>query len=284
MEVSYYPGCTSHSTGKEYSMSLHEVLGALDIQLAEIEDWNCCGAAAAHSLNRKLGLALPARNIAKAQGRTMPLVIPCPGCLGAIKNAQQALSDNPELRRELEEIVDFTYTGDVEVKAVHELIQERPGLDNLGDYVKKPLAGLNVVSYYGCALVRRPQIMKMGDHENPLFLDEIVSSLGGNALDWSYKTECCGADLAMTHGDIAAEITDKIAGMAIEAGADCIMVNCGLCHVNLDMRQTGKAREKIPVFYFTELMGIAMDLSGRNRWWKKHLVNPKALLVEKELV
>jgi len=278
MEVSFYPGCTAHSTGIEYSMSLHAVFNKLGIKLSEIDDWNCCGGAAAHSLSNLLGLALPARNIAKAQVRDLPLAIPCAGCFNAVKRAQYALSNDPDMRKKLEEIIGFKYRGDLDVKAMHDVVLEQVGLDKIKSYIKKPLSGLKVVSYYGCALVRDPRVVQMGDYENPMFLDDIVTALGGEAQEWSYKTDCCGADLAMTHGKIAMEIADKISGMAIEAGADCIMVSCGLCHINLDLKQTGKNETKIPVFYFTELMGIAMDLPGRDEWWGKHIVSPRAIM------
>ncbi len=284
IEVSFFPGCTAHSTGIEYSMSMHAVVEALGLTFKEIEDWNCCGAAAAHSLNNLMGLALPARNIAKAQERELPLAVPCAGCFNAIKRAQFALTNDKDMREKLEDIVGFTYKDNLEVKLLHDIIQEKIGFDNLKKYIKKPLTDLNVVSYYGCAMVREPAVVQMGDYENPLFLDDIVEILGGNALDWSYKTDCCGADLGLSHGKIAKEISNKIADMAVEANADCIMVSCGLCQINLDMRQSGMGRKKIPVFYFTELMGIAMDLPDRNKWWVRHIVNPKPLLKSMNLL
>lgn len=283
MEVSFYPGCTSHSTGLEYSLSLHAVFDALGLELSEIDDWNCCGGAAAHSLSHLLGLALPARNIAKAQVRDLPLAIPCPGCFNAVKRAQYALSNDPDMRKTLEDIVGFKYKGNLEVKAMHEVMLEQVGLDKVRSSVKKPLSGLKVVSYYGCALVRDPKVVQMGDYENPMFLDDLVTTLGGEAQDWSYKTDCCGADLGMTHGNIVKDIVDRITGMAMEAGADCVMTSCGLCQINLDMKQTGKNGAKIPVFYFTELMGIAMDLPGREEWWDKHIVSPRPLLKARKL-
>ncbi len=284
MEVSFYPGCTAHSTGIEYSLSLHAVFDKLGVKLMEIDDWNCCGAAAAHSLSNLLGLALPARNIARAQMRDLPLAIPCAGCFNAVKRAQYALLNDPDMRKKLEGIVGFKYRGDLEIKLMHDVVLDQVGLDRLKSHVKKPLSGLKVVSYYGCALVRDPKVVQMGDFENPMFLDDIVTALGGEALDWSYKTDCCGADLGMSHGKIAVGIADKITGMALEAEADCAMVSCGLCQINLDMRQSGRNHAKLPVFYFTELMGIAMDLPGRDEWWDKHVMNPRALLESRNLL
>ena len=283
MEVSFYPGCTAHSTGIEYSQSLHAVVDVLGLELSEIEDWNCCGAAAAHSMNGLLGLALPARNIAKAQERDLPLAIPCAGCFNAIKRAQNALTNDTAMKSRLEEIVGFKYEGNLEVQLMHEVILERIGLDTLKGFIRKPLTGLKVASYYGCALVRDPEIVQMGDHENPVFLDNLVTLLGGEALDWSYKTDCCGADIALSHGKIAVEIADKITDMAQEAGADCLMVSCGLCQINLEMRQSSKGRKRVPVFYFTELMGIAMDLPNRNKWWGRHIISPRSLLKSRYL-
>ena len=284
MELSYYPGCTAHSTGLEYNLSLQAVFQALGVSLREIDDWNCCGGAAAHSLNRILGLALPGRNIARAQEIDLPLLVPCPACFNAVRKAQQALREDPQLRERLESIIDFQYRDDLEIEAAHQVIIDRIGLETVQGLVKKPLSGLKVVSYYGCLLVRDPAVVQMGDWENPLFLDRLVETLGGEALDWSAKTDCCGADLAMTHQGIASELTDRIAGTAIEAGADCLMVSCGLCHVNLDMRQSGRTQPKLPVFYLTELMGTALDLPGRKTWWSKHVVSPEALLKARALL
>ncbi len=284
MEFAFYPGCTAHSTGLEYSLSLHAVADALGIKLREIDDWNCCGGAAARSVSQLLGLALPTRNIAKAQQHDLPLAIPCPGCFNAIKRAQYALSNDPDTRARLEEIVGFRYEGTLAVKAMHEVFLAPEILEGLRASLRRPLFGLKVVSYYGCALVRNPRIVQIGDHENPVFLDNLVTTLGGEALDWSYKTDCCGADLAMTHGKIAIEIADKIVGMAGEAGADCLMTSCGLCQINLDMRQSGTNKRRLPVFYFTELMGIAMDLPRRHQWWGMHIVSPRKLLKSRGLL
>jgi heterodisulfide reductase subunit B len=263
---------------------MHAVLNALGIKLSEIDGWNCCGGAAAHCLSGLLGLALPARNIAKAQVYNLPLAVPCPACFNAIKRAQWVLSNDPEMRKTLEDVVGFRYSEKLEVTTIHKMILDDVGIDTLKSRVKRPLSGLKIVSYYGCLLVRHPEVVQMGDYENPLFLDEVVETIGGDAQDWSFKTDCCGADLGMTHGKMATEITDRITGMAIEARADLIMTGCGLCQVNLDMRQSGKEQVKIPVLYMTELLGLAMDLPGRNKWWGMHVVDPLPLLKSRNLL
>jgi len=276
VEFSFYPGCTAHSTAIEYSMSIHAVFDALGVSLSDIEDWNCCGAAAAHSLNNMLGLALPARNIAKAQEKDLTLAVPCAGCFNALKRAEKALAPGSDKREQLENIVGFTYRDTLRIKSLVDVVVNDIGLDAIRERVTQPLAGLKVASYYGCALVRDPNVTGMGDHENPVFLDDLIGCLGGTPIDWSAKTDCCGADLALTHGAIVEDLIAKIVGNAVDAGADCFVCCCGLCQINLEMRQA--AGTGVPAFYFTELVGLAMDLDGRDRWWSKHIVSPVELL------
>src|SRR4030066_1934506 len=157
MRFSYYPGCTEHSTSLEYGLSTHAVFKALGVDLVEIEDWNCCGPAATHSLNHLLSLCLPARNIAIAQSsQAGSLVIPCAGGFNMMKRAEYALKNDEAKRKEIEEIVGFIYQPSFEILALMDVIVNRIGLEKVQEKVKKPLRGLNPACYYGCALVRHP--------------------------------------------------------------------------------------------------------------------------------
>ena len=114
----------------------------------------------------------------------------------------------------------------------------------------------------------------MRSWENPTALEVACEAVGAKALDWSYKVDCCGADLTLTHGDRATTICSKLAVKAKEAGADAIVVSCGLCQASLDMRQ-GNA--DLPILYITEVLGEAFQVAGREKWWKKHVVDPSRL-------
>jgi heterodisulfide reductase subunit B len=280
-KYSYFPGCTSHSTAAEYDLSTNAVFKALGVELVEIDDWNCCGAAAVHSMNRFLSLCLPARNIAMAQKRDLELVVPCAGCFNMLKRSERALKTDPDARREIESTIGFTYREDLKIRALIDIVVNGIGLRRIREKVKRPLSGLKVACYYGCALVRHPKITQLDDTENPQYLDELMDTLGATPMEWSYKTDCCGADLALTHGDAVVKLVNKVVGMAHEAGAQCLVCSCGLCQINLEMRQDVNAFG-LPVFYFTELMGVAFGLKG-NDWWAKHVINPSALLVSLHL-
>lgn len=273
MDLSYYPGCTAHSTAWEFNESTHGVFQALGHGLAEIPDWNCCGGASAHNLDHFVGLGLPARNLKLAQEKGRDLLIPCAGCYGNCKKAETALKGGED-KAKLEGVLGFQWAGNVRVLSLVDFLEGPGVLDAIRARVKKPLKSLKVVAYYGCQLVRPPAVTGVASWENPTTLERACEAAGATALDWSYKVDCCGADLALTHGDRAASLCTKLAAKAKEAGANAIVVSCGLCQANLDMRQ-GDAG--LPILYITELLGAAFQLPGRDKWWKKHIVDPSRL-------
>jgi heterodisulfide reductase subunit B len=281
MKFSYFPGCTDHSTSLEYGKSTREVFKVLNIELLEIDDWNCCGAAATHSINHLLSLCLPARNISKAQALNAgPLLVPCAGCFNMLKRTENVLKKDETKRKEIEEIVGFKYDPSLEILALMDVMINKIGFEKIRQKVKKPLQGLKTACYYGCALVRHPKITQMDDPENPQYMDRLMKALGANPVEWSYKVDCCGADLALTHSEIVKKLVGRIVSMAEEAGAQCLVTSCGLCQANLEMRQD----RDLPVFYFTELMGIAFDIIDRKNWWGKHIISPNPLLSSMGLI
>jgi heterodisulfide reductase subunit B len=191
-----------------------------------------------------------------------------------LKRAEHALKTDEAKRKEIEAIVGFTYNTSFELMAVMDVIVNRIGLDKVREKVKKPLKGLKTACYYGCALVRHPKVTQLDDPENPQMLDRLMGTIGAEPVKWSYKVDCCGADLALTYGVVVQKMVGKIVAMAKEAGAQCIVTSCGLCQANLEMRQD----VGLPIFYFTELMGVAFGVETRDQWWGKHMIPPKALL------
>ena len=150
MRFSFFPGCTDHSTSLEYGLSTNAVFKTLGVELVEIEDWNCCGAAATHSINHLLSLCLPARNISKAQSsQAGPLVVPCAGCFNMLKRTEHVLKNDEAERKEIEEIVGFTYQPSLEILALMDVILNRIGLEKVQEKVKKPLKGLKLACYLG---------------------------------------------------------------------------------------------------------------------------------------
>jgi heterodisulfide reductase subunit B len=277
MDFSYYPGCSLHSTASEYNDSVQEVFTALGVGLHELEDWSCCGASSAHSLNRTLALALPARNLAIAQKAEWDVVMPCAACFNRHKTADHEMRTSSERRAWIEDTVGFEFTGAVAVRPLLDVIGNEVGMEQLKKRVTRPLTGLKVVGYYGCLLVRPPEVTQFENPENPTLMDDILATLEADVCPWSYATDCCGGGLALTKSDVAARLVNRLADRAREAGAEAIVTSCPLCQLNLEMRQNG-GEEKMPVFYFTELIGLAFGLDKAQSWWGKHLIDPTGLL------
>lgn len=282
MELSYFPGCSLHSSAREYDASTRAVCQALGIELRELEDWNCCGSTSAHSVNAELARLLPMRNLEIAEKAGLDLMVPCAACYGRSKFAEAALQEAAGQGE------DTFYTGRVRISHLLEVLVEEEVLEKLREKVKKPLAGLQAVCYYGCLISRPPRVTGAVDYESPESMDRLVELAGATALPWSYKTDCCGASLTLTRADVVVRLVDRLLRMAQEAGAECIAVACSMCHANLDARQKEAAAQfgrdyELPVFYISELLGLALGLPQASKWWKRHLTDPLRLLQTKGL-
>jgi heterodisulfide reductase subunit B len=276
LKVSYYPGCSLHATGREYDESVKAVSKALDIELNEIDDWSCCGASSAHMTNFKLSVALPARNIIAAEKDALDVMVPCAACFNRFKSAQYHLKNNEALRADVEGIIGEEYKGSVAVRNPIDIIYNDIGVDKLSEVVTQKLEGLKPVSYYGCLLLRPPEVCEFDDYENPVIMDKLMTSLGAESRKWSCKTDCCGGSLTLGKTEIVKRLIDKLMTMAREAGANCIVTACPVCFANLDTRASENV--VLPAFYFTELIALALGLEGSDAWFKMHNVDPRPLL------
>ena len=283
MKVSYYPGCSLHSTGLEYGKSTVDVCKALDIELDELADWNCCGASSAHCTDEALAIELATRNLEVAEDAGLDLVIPCAACFQRFKVAEKHIQEGKE------PVVDTPYQGKVPIKHLLDFLVEEENLNGIKEKIKKPLKGLKAVCYYGCLITRPPKVTDAKNYENPQAMDELLSILGAEVVPWSYKTDCCGGALMLARADIVAELTGKLVQKAEEAGAECIVTACPLCQANLDTKQgyisKNVGREvRFPAFYFTELLALAFGSEEVGGWLKKHVVDPCELLKSKGLL
>jgi heterodisulfide reductase subunit B len=277
MNIGYFPGCALHGSSNDYGQSVESTMSALGVTLEEVDDWICCGATAAHSLNPKLALALPARNLALAarQGHA-ELLAPCAMCSHLLVKAGKAVALDAALRAEIASIVEADLDS---VPRVYNLIQaiERIGLENVKKAVTRPLADLKPACYYGCLLVRPPDVAEFDDCEQPRSMEAIVSALGAKPVDWGARTECCGAGMTMASPETVLALSAAILGNAAAHGANCLVVACPMCHVNLDMKQSevekaAGVRYGLPVYYLSDLVGMALGRSEKEVGADRHFV------------
>lgn len=266
MNIGYYPGCALHGSSADYERSVRACMKALDVQLDELQDWICCGATAAHSINHKLSVALPARNLGIAEKMSLKqLFAPCPMCSMELKKASDELQADGDLRKEMEGIVETPVSGKVDVWNLIQVFQA-VGYDNIVLRASAKLDRFKPACYYGCLLTRPPKTLKFDDPEDPTSMEELLTKLGAQPVDWNSKTVCCGAGLTLCDEAAVAEQTRKILQDALDHGANCVVVACPMCQVNLDMRQADAKKlglsADVPVFYLSDLVSLALGIKG----------------------
>jgi heterodisulfide reductase subunit B len=288
--ISYYPGCSLHATGIEFHMSTLAVAGKLGLNLVEPEGWVCCGTSPAHNTNYYRSIKLPMQTLAIAEemGHSY-MTMPCAACFSRFRIAMHEIQNDPELRRKVAEDIGFDYTGGIKVDSLLTTVTERVGYEAAAAPVVQPLEGLRVACYYGCLLTRPPDVTGAENHEYPMNMDRLMEGMGAEALDWSYKTDCCGGSLSLSTLEIALDLSQKILKNAIDVGADVIATACPLCHANLDLRQKQINEEyggefDIPIVYFTQLLGVAYGMDAKTLGMDKHSSDAIGMLKDKGLL
>lgn len=284
MKYAYYPGCSSESSARDQHASSMAVAKALGIDFVEIEGWSCCGATPGHQTDRVLAAALSAANLIIARDMGLDVVVNCAACYNRLKMANYEVLNHPDMHSKIADAIGREYDGTVNVKHLMEVLLEDYDAEALGNAFTHSLSGLKVASYYGCLLVRPHEVTNFDDPENPKSLDNLVTAMGGESLDWPSKVECCGNSLSLTtRSDLVVGLSDSIIGMARAAGADCIAVACPLCQVNLDLRQmdikkqTGRQYD-MPILYITQLLGLCLGIPAAKLGLNKLVVSPSKII------
>jgi heterodisulfide reductase subunit B len=288
VKYAYYPGCSLVSSAKEYNISTKAMCEALGIDAPDVEDWNCCGATAGHAINHNLSLALPARNLAIAEEKRVNTIIaPCSECFHNLATVNKELKENDKERNTVNRVLsdaDLEFRGTAEVRHVLDVVANDVGYDYLSKNTSVDLSKLRIAPYYGCLVVRPPDVANFDRVENPQTMDNVAKAVGTEVVDYSdFKTACCGGALILPKEDVAVKLIKNILIGAKKAGANCIIVPCPMCHMNLDAKQqlveeTFGISIDIPVLYFPQLVGLALGLDPVKLGLGKNIVSPKRLL------
>ncbi len=290
MKIAYYPGCSLHSTGIEYDISTRKVCDVIGIELAEVKDWICCGSSPAHQCDELMSMALPVKNLALTvqTGNFKEVCVPCASCYSRLKFTQDKMADM-NLRQNVEQIIGAEYPEDIRVLHMLDVMVEKVGIDAIKEKVVKSLNGAKTACYYGCLMTRPPKITGKQQFENPTDMELVMEALGAEPVDWNMKTFCCGASFALTETEVVLELTRRILDDAVSTGAQAVSVGCPLCHANLDGRQEQINKKfgtnfNIPIFYFTELIGLAFGIEAKELGIHRHLTEVEEFLKERALI
>jgi len=291
MDIAYFPGCTLHASSKLYDVQSNLVLNKLGVQLKELDDWNCCGATSASKTDDFLAIAMPARNLGIADHMGLSqLVIPCSACYSRMLVAQNRLELDESLKSEINGELKKKLTGKTKIVSIIDLLVSLIGTAEWKDTTHKYLRTLKPACYYGCMQTRFPIDIDVPDNvENPQGMETILRALGAKPIDWSYKTDCCGASASVNDPDLALGLMAKIMKDAIDRGAACFVTSCPMCQLNLDayqkqVREAHNIAKSMPVYLITELVGLAMGMKPEALQIDRHFVDAVGPLKELPLL
>jgi heterodisulfide reductase subunit B len=291
-QYSYFPGCSAESTGLGLGMSTHAIAAPLDIELKEIEDWNCCGSTPYGSLDEESAIVVAARNLALAEKAGLDIVTPCSSCHVTLEKANQHLKEHPATLAKVNKalaVVNLNYRGSLRVRHVVDVLVNDITTEYIAGKVINKLEGLKVAPYYGCQLIH-PQL-GLDDTELPKTLDRLVTCTGAVAVDFPLKARCCGGSLTLSEEDKVLRLMFNLLESASASGAQCVVTPCPLCQTNLDAYQSRvnskfKTKFNIPVLYITQLIGLALGINAEKLGLNSNIVSPRAVLehIKKKVV
>ena len=282
-QYSYYPGCSSDSSGKGLGLSAQAIAKPLEMELKEIEGWTCCGSTPYGSTDEEEAFLINARNLAIAEKTGLDLVTPCSSCYVVLSRANSYIQTHDKFKKEVNEAlaeIGLEFKGTTRVRLLPEVIFHDITPEVIAQKAKFNLNGLKVASYYGCQMIRP---LGFDNPESPESLDKIVAALGGQPVNFPMKNRCCGSSLIIPEEDMAVGLDNKIIANAAENEAECIITPCPLCQNNLDAYQ-GRVNSKfganfnIPVLFVTQLIGLTLGIDPASLGFNTNIMSPKKVL------
>ena len=287
MSYTYYPGCSLKGTAKPYEQSLVAVFEALGHDLNELHDWNCCGYIAYMSVDQRQALLLAARNLSLAQKEGLhDLLTPCTACYTVLKRVDDFRARYPELTEQVLGTLSeagLPYDGEVRIRHPLDVLVDDIGIEAIRERATRSGEGVRAAMYYGC-LYNRPQEITE-ESFFPTKLEDLFGALGVDVVDFPLKMKCCGGSLASTVEDVAMRYVYLLLHEAKRCGADVIATVCPLCQLNLEAYQSKVSARfdedlRIPVVYFSQLLGYLLGLSDKELGLKEMFVSPTGALAK----
>lgn len=266
MKVSYYPGCTLKTKAKNLEEAAVASMAALGVEFQELSRWNCCGAVHSLADDDLIHHVAPIRDLIRAMDQGSDKVVTlCSMCYNTLARSNLLMRNDEVKRKTINDFMteETDYHGEVDVVHFLNFLRDMVGWDTLRSRIKVPLNGLKIASYYGCTLVRPRDVAIEPIGEK--IMNEFVEAIGAVPVDFAASTVCCGSYQVLAHPEAVADVIGRIIESASAAGAEALILSCPLCEYNLAKKQdelvrNGKIAGKLPVFYFTQLLAIALGL------------------------
>ncbi|MGK7885774.1 MAG: heterodisulfide reductase-related iron-sulfur binding cluster, partial [Crocosphaera sp.] len=117
----------------------------------------------------------------------------------------------------------------------------------------------------------------------PESLENVFRAVGATPIYYQGRTQCCGWPLSSYAKEQSFQMAGNHIKEAREAGADCIVTPCPLCHLNLDSRQPEVENvigEKLglPVLHLSQLVALSLGIEPEKLGLSRHVVSTKSVL------
>ncbi len=280
-QFAYYPGCVAEFSSKELNATTKALAPLLDIELVPMPAATCCGAGDIAEAKPNLYLTLNVRILSEAEEMGHDVLTICNVCTLNLRRANKMVKENPRLLEqvngELVKAGSRPYSGSVDVTHLLWYISTEEGLAQLEKQGPRGLNGLRVAPYYGCQLLRPSSVMGFEDPDKPQSMERLIRALGGEVADYDAKTKCCGFPIILAREQVALKESHVALSQARDAGADCMVTPCPLCHLAMDAYQrkaeaANGTEYNMPVLHLPQLIGLALGIDQSIMQFKRHMV------------
>ena len=267
MKFALFEGCNIPVRVKQYADATRAVFNKLDIELVELSQFNCCGYPV-RNIDQRAFFLSAAKNLALAEAAGLDLMAMCKCCYGSLKKAEYALSSDPDLNKDINDILSkekLRYEGRVRISHLLTVLHGDVGLEALKPLILKTYNGLQIAVSYGCHALRPSKITGFDDPVAPTLFDELVEITGAYSVDWSRKLDCCGAPLTGVNDSLAMDMALNKINSAREAGAHYVCTACPYTHLQFDWVQNEMAGssgdwEPLAAILYPQLLGLSMGI------------------------
>ncbi len=279
MKYAFFPGCTMAYRLQHAEKSIRMVAPKFDIDLVDLPFTCCPEPNAIRAMSDDTWLTFAARNIALAEAEGLDILTACAGCHESLSLAKHELDGKPERKSMVNEILKdlgLEYKGTSTIIHMHQMLFDKIGVETLFSKVTRPVP-IKVVTHSGCHLLRPERVLHVDNAEVPVKLDLLCEALGMDPLEYMDKTMCCGAGVRKTNSVTSyAVLREKMTSMEM-VEPDAIVVFCPTCFITFESGQRVANRIfgtnfKFPVFYYTELLAVAMGLPESDLLLAEHRV------------
>jgi heterodisulfide reductase subunit B len=270
MKFAIFLGCTIPARLNEYEASARAVLKKLNIELVDIDDFNCCGYPL-RNFDFKSYLLSSVRNLALAQKKNLKIITLCQCCYGSLKRADYIMKEDPSLKDTMNGFLKkekLEYKGGIEIKHILSVLHDDYGIEALKEKIIQPLKEIKIAAHYGCHALRPSRIVQLDDPADPKIFDRLVEITGSKSVYWSGRLECCGAPLWGIHDDLSVDIMRRKLKNSRDSGAEYICTACPYCQIQFDSVQSMIMKQEnggshIPAILYTQLLGLSMGIDEK---------------------